>query len=223
MRASRHILHPRARSSNWTSGPSAQAQSIRMLDRASRIPATSAIVSMPKMNTRCALPSTAPLLHARMEGTTNAETLHAIAPNTMATASKRSPRSGAATIVKHTPNTMIAHAANTRPTSALADAVPAIPIFSSNARPADVNGRRASPCRSPSPITAPMVAAAATVPTRSPTEIRESLIAPKGNGPGGVAQGHVVTRPTQSSTHTADSIPGKQLRLSEGTPCWRFT
>ena len=145
---------------------------------------------MPKMNTRCALPSTAPLLHAGMEGTTNADTLHAIAPNMIATPSKRSPRSGAATTVKHTPNTMIAHATIARPTTVLADADPAMPNCSSNARPADMKGRSASPCRSPSPITAPMVAAAATAPTRSPTEIRESVIAPKRNGPDQITQGH---------------------------------
>ena len=208
-RALRHILCARVRSSNWTSGPNAEAQSIWMLDRASRIPATRAIVSMPKMNTRCALPSTAPVLHARMEGTTNAETLHAIAPNKIATPSKRSPRSGAATTVKHTPNTMMAHAAIARPTTALADGVPAKPIFSSNARPADANGRRASPCRSPRPITAPMVAAAATVPTRSPTEIRESLIAPKGNGPDRVAQGHDVTYPAPGAAPGHEPDPAK--------------
>jgi hypothetical protein len=159
------------------------------LDRASRIPATRAIVSMLKMNSRCALPSTAPVLHARMEGITNAEMPHAITPNRIATPSKRGPRSGAATTVKHTPNTMIAHATIIRPTRALADGVPATPSFWNNALPVDVNGRSARPCRSPSPITAPMVAAAATVPTLIPTAIRESLIEPKGNGPDGVAQG----------------------------------
>ena len=148
---------------------------------------------MPKMNNRCAPPSTATVLHSRMEGTTNADTPQAIAPNTMAAPSKRRPRSGAATTVKHTPNTMIAHAAIMSPTIALADDVPTTPSFSNSARPAEVNGRSASPCRSPSPITAPMVAAAATAPTRIPAVIRESLIAPKGNGPDRVPQGDDVS------------------------------
>jgi len=191
------------------------------LDRASRIPTTRAIVSMLKMNNRCALPSTAPVLHARMEGITNADTPHASAPNTTAAPSKRRPRSGAATTVKHTPNTMIAHATAVSPTSALADAVPAIPSFSNNARPVEANGRSARPCRRPSPITAPMVAAAATVPTLIPTEIRESLIEPKGNGPNGVTQGGTLhpVRFCIEAVVTGTKSRAGYLKM----PCWRST
>jgi hypothetical protein len=42
-----------------------------------------------------------------------------------------------------------------------------------------MNGRSASPWRIPRPITAPIVAAAATVPTRIPVTIRDAFIARK--------------------------------------------
>src|SRR5580765_5806833 len=166
---------------------------------------------MLKMNNRCALPSTAPVLHARIEGTTNADTLHAIAPNAIAATRSARPRSGAATTVKHTPNRMTAHATIITPTSALADGLPTTPSFSNSARPAMAKGRSARPCRSPSPITAPMVAAAATAPTRTPVVIRESVIDAKGNGPGEVAQGDVTTL-SNANRSRENAVAGKEAQ-----------
>ena len=58
--------------------------------------------------------------------------------------------------------------------------------------PADMKGRSASPCRSPSPITAPIVAAAATDPdTNTSRDIARAVIARKETG-APVAQGDVA-------------------------------
>ena len=90
------------------------------------------------------------------------------------------PRSDAATSVKQTPNTMSASATNASPMRAVAGGlVTSKPNASINPRPVDMNGLSARPWRNPSPITAPIVPAAATIPTLIPVPIRAALIARK--------------------------------------------
>jgi hypothetical protein len=88
---------------------------------------------------------------------------------------------------------MTALATSASPTTVVTDALGTTTrADSSNARPADVNGRNARPCLNPRPITAPIVAAAATVPTRNPVAIRDALIARKETVTADVLKGNLV-------------------------------